>query len=478
MIRTSADFSGQNKKLNTLYRRAHEILFGSLSPFGDRDMLTEHPAGNSISLLSGILGAETLSSYDLPAALDCVMAFFVSRREDGRLASSIIAKDGQIAPKYEKLTNLCFIEEALGLFYLSKKKETPYLERLYRVLLDFDTYLWSQHNVSADGCLALLSAADAEEETYRFAPLKLVQSGKVHEVSPFPVESPELMALSYAVRVAIAECARLLGLSEDKAWLEKAAEVKSRLREVFWDENAQACFDRDYRGGAMEALTLGNLSLLYYGAADEEMAQAIMQHILNPKEFWTAMPLPTIAANQAASASKILSYRRAIRAFENYGQYSALTALGKKLLSAADGVFPVQFDPMTAAASGDDFMPAASAVLEFIKRFWGVYVEKDSICFGTLGAIGEEGSEYRFCWGGDEYVVQAEKETTAVYLSGKHLLTVTRGTRVFTDIFGLSPRVVNVVDETLDCIFVHKNRTYSFTLAPGEMWEETPSKKK
>ncbi len=495
MIRTSADFLSQDKKLNQLYRRACDVLCGSLSPFGDREMLTERPAGNRISLLSGILGAETLASYDLPAALDCVMAFFVSRREDGRLASAIVKKDEQIAPKYEKLTNLCFIDEAIGLFYLSKKKETPYLERLYRVLLDFDAYLWSQHNVGADGLLALLAETDAEEEgtPWRFAPLKLVQSGKVHEVSPFPIESPELMALAYAVREAIAECTRLLGLPDDKVWTEKAAEVKEKLREAFWNEEAAACFDRDYRGGSMEHLTLSCLSLLYYGAADEEMASEILQkHILNPDEFWTPMPLPTVAASSEhfvsekvpsfSGAARTLSYRRAIRALEKYGQYSTLTALGKKLLAATakDCVFPVQFDPMSGEATGysDDYMPAASAVLEFIKRFFGVYVEKDSLCFGTLGALGEEGSEYHFRWGGDEYVVHAEQETTAVYLSGKHLLTVTRGTRVFTDIFGNFPRVVNVTDEPLDCIFVHKNRTYSFTLAPNEMWQEKLQKKK
>ncbi len=489
MIRTSADFSAQDKKLNTLYQRASDILFGSLAPFGDRNMLTDSLSSHRISLLSGALGAETLSSYDLPAALDCIMAFFVSRRADGRLASSIVEKDGEILPKYEKLTNLCFIDEAIGLFYLSKKKETPYLERLYHVLLDFDTYLWSQHNVNADGCLALLSETDAEEggNARRFAPLKLVQSGEVHTVSPFPIESPELMALAHAVRTGIAECARLLGLSDDKAWLEKAEAVKFHLKEVFWDANAGTCFDRDYRGGAIESLTLGNLALLYYGAADEEMACAIMQkQILNPDAFWTEMPLPTVAAKEAGfaceRAARTLSYRRAIRALENYGQYSTLTALGKKLLTAVgrDGVFPVQYDPITAEPTGNvnDYMPAASAVLEFIKRFWGVYVERDSLCFGTLGAIGEEGSEYRFLWGGDEYVVRAEQETTAVYLSGKHLLTVTRGTRVFTDIFGNSPRVVNVTDEPLDCIFVHKNRTYSFTLAPNEMWQEKSQKKK
>lgn len=491
MIRTGAEFHSENKKLNMLYERAHGILMSSLKPFGERRLMTEAPEGNSISLFSGILGAQTLAYYDFSVALDCVTSFFVSRREDGRLASSIALKGEYIIPRYERLTGLCFAHEALEFFYLSKKKEVAYLERLYRMLVDLDTYLWKHYDLKSDGCLAILSATDAEEDGAlgRFAPLRLVQSGTMHNVPPFPIRAVELMAEAYAVRVALAECASLLGNGQQKSWADKAEAVRNTIREQFWFEGEGALFDRDYRGGAIEHLGVNVLAPLYYGAIDADMADKLMTlHVLNPEEFWGKMPLPTVAMNgkgfvNEASVgfngpSRSLTYRRAIRAFENYGFYSALAELGKRFLTAVSeqDLFPVQFDPVTGQATGLEagasYMPAASAVLEFIKRFFGVYVEKDSICFGTFATQSDETATYRFTWGSDEYRLVSERETVSAYVSGKHLFTVTGGTRVFTDWFGNSPRVVNATGETLDCIFVYRNRTYSFTLAPDEIWQE------
>lgn len=497
MIRTGAAFHSENKKLNMLYERAHGILMDSLKPFGERRLMTESPDGNSISLFSGILGAQTLSSYDFPAALDCVTSFFVSRREDGRLASSIVAKGEHIIPKYERLAGFCFAYEALEFFYLSKKKEVAYLERLYRMLVGFDAYLWKHYDLNGDGCLTILSATDAEEDGAlgRFAPLHLVQAGAMHDVPPFPIGAVDLMAEAYAVRAALAECADLLGNGEEKHWAEKAEAVRCTIREQFWFESAEALFDRDYRGGVIEHLGISTLAPLYYGAVDADIADKLMKrHILDPEEFWGKMPLPTVAMNDKGfmneksvgfnGPARSLTYRRAIRAFENYGYYSALAELGERFLSAMleSDVFPVQFDPMTGEATGLEagtaYMPAASAVMEFIKRFYGVYVAKDTMCFGTFGTQNDETATYKFTWGSDEYRLVSEKETVSAYVSGKHLFTVTGGTRVFTDWYGTSPRVVNVTGETLDCIFVYHNRTYSFTLAPDEIWQEPTSHKK
>ena len=243
----------------------------------------------------------------------------------------------------------------------------------------------------------------------------------------------------------------------------------------------------------MQSPTINNLSLMYYGIADGEMAKRLMEeHFLNPAEFWGEMPLPSVALNSPwlkkeeelgfCNLSHSLIYRRAIHALENYGYYAALTKLGKRFLAALESCngFPRGFDPRSGEPTSktEHYMPAASAALEFIKRFWGVAVDKETVCFGALGH--EEGvtSEYHFVWGGDEYTVQAEQETTSGFISGKHLFTVTSGTRVFTDIYGMSPRVVNVTDRTLDCVFVHRNHTYSFTLEPDGVWEGAAPLKK
>ncbi len=497
MIRTGAEFQSENKKLNMLYRKAHGILLDSFGFFGDRKLITGGIDSRRLSLVSDILGAETLASYDLMTALDSVMAFFVSRRSDGRLASALTAKGRAVIPEYDEIEGLSFIDEALSLFYLSKKKELGYLRSLYTVLSDYDAYLWSRHDMDETGLLALLSESDAVKEGAlgRFAPLRMVQAGGVHTVSPLPIESYALLSEDLAIVRVLAECAALLGNGKEKQWQDKGELLSQKLKENFWFDSMGAFFDRDYRGGVIDHVTVSNLLPLYYQAVEPQVAEALLEtQILNPERFWTAMPLPSVlpASHDCVTsdepnengASLTLSIRRAIRAFENYGAYTTVTELGRRFLEAVteEEVFPVQFDPIsgkpTGLAAGTENMLAASTALEFIKRFWGVHVERNALCFGTLGTAGDEISEYNFFWGSDIYSVRTERHTTSVFLTGKHLFTVTGGTRVFTDSFGMSPRVVNVTTRPIDCIFVYRNRTYSFSLEPNEVWREAPTKKK
>ena len=65
---------------------------------------------------------------------------------------------------------------------------------------------------------------------------------------------------------------------------------------------------------------------------------------MNPQEFWTKMPLPSVAANDPlfrnvttnnwSGQAEALTYQRAIRALENYGMYELIPQLGQKLMQA------------------------------------------------------------------------------------------------------------------------------------------------
>ncbi len=100
----------------------------------------------------------------------------------------------------------------------------------------------------------------------------------------------------------------------------------------------------------MDILLHNNIRVMDHGAFDQEMADRfIAHHMLNPKEFWTPMPLPSIAVNDAffrnnddndwSGQPEGLTYQRAIRAIENYGHYAELTMIGKKPMEAAGDRF-------------------------------------------------------------------------------------------------------------------------------------------
>ncbi len=488
MIRTGVSFSTTDRKLQHLYDSAKDTLFASVKDFGNRKILTDAPNCDTATLNYTPMVAQTLADYDADIAMDSVRAFLVTLRRDGRMPCSLTAHGNNIIPNYDILTGFCFAEEAVKLCHLVKNKHSSYAKRLYEALCQFDEYLWTRHDLNANGCLEIFEEKDSEEGVgaARFMPITMMISGAERSVSPFPVEPFDLMGEAYSIRLALSELADMLGDKEQaEAWRAKAMAVAEKVRGYLWLGSFNACFDRDYRGSIISTMTVNNLYLLYYGVATPMMADAIMKHhIMNPKEFWTPMPLPSVARSHSAydgendnpfrGHPRATTYRRALRAFEKYRYFSATTALGEKLLEkvTAGCVFPTAFDTVTGEPlytdKQDRYAPTASAVLEFIKRFYGVYADRDNICFGCLGH-GNETSEYSFTWGNDVYRTLTEGNTITADINGKRLFTITAGTRVFTDIYGMSMRVANVTSEPIDCICVTRNQTYSLRLEPNEI---------
>jgi len=488
VIHTSVSFSATDKKLGRLYESARDTVLGSIKDFDNRKLLTDSPTSDTITLNYSLMTAETLADYDPDIAIDSVRAFLVTLRKDGRLASSLTYRGGAVHPSYEVLTGLSFAEEAVKLCYLVKNKNSPYSKHLYETLCQFDEYLWARHDLNANGRLEIFEERETEEGvgSGRFPPLRMTLSGAERTVSPFPVETFDLMAEAFCIRHALAELADMLGKRDEaEMWRQKADSAAKKVSSFLWLSGFHACFDRDYRGGIINTLSVSNLFLLYFGAATPFMAEALIKHhILNPQEFWTPMPLPTVALNHAlfdqsnefSGNPRGATYRRAIRAFEKYGYYSALTEMGQKLLDATKdkNCFPVSFDYMTGEPQNTDqeshYAPTASAVLEVIKRFYGVYADRDTLCWGCLGHENAS-SEYCFTWGNDTYRVEIEDGTTTGSINGERIFSVTGGTRVFTDVHGSALRVVNATSETIDCICVCRNRTYSLKLDPDEVKE-------
>lgn len=488
MIRTGVSFITTDKKLQRLYDSAKDTIFDSIKDFGNRKILTDAPSSDTATLNYTPMVAETLADYDADIAMDSVRAFLVTLRRDGRMPCALTRSGNNIIPSYDILTGFSFAEEAVKLCHLVKNKHSSYAKRLYEALCQFDEYLWTRHDLNANGCLEIFEEKDAEEGegAARFMPITMMIGGTERSVSPFPVETFDLMGEAYSIRLALSELADMLGNKEQAdAWRTKAMAVAEKIQGYLWLGSFNACFDRDYRGSIISTMTVNNLYLLYHGAATPMMADAIMKHhILNPKEFWTPMPLPSVALSHAAydgqnknpfrGHPRATTYRRALRACEKYCYFSVATEIGKKLLERVvdECVFPTQFDTITGTPIGTDtqdrYAPTASAVLEFIKRFYGVYADRENICFGCLGHQ-DQSSEYCFTWGNDVYRTLTEEDTVTADINGKRLFTITAGTRVFTDIYGMSMRVANVTSEPIDCICVTRNQTYSLHLEPNEI---------
>lgn len=114
-----------------------------------------------------------------------------------------------------------------------------------------------------------------------------------------PVESPDLNTYLYLQMDVLARIAAVIGERQDVTmWERKASRLLKLMIEKSW--NAQAGIFNAYRQGApIDVLTPFNLFPLITGRLPRHITRRLVEHIQRREEFWTAFPLPTVAANQA-----------------------------------------------------------------------------------------------------------------------------------------------------------------------------------
>ena len=178
----------------------------------------------------------------------------------------------------------------------------------------------------------------------------------------------------------------------------------------------------------------------------------IKKAILNEKEFWTKMPLPSVSVsdplyrgdenNNWSGQAQALTYQRAITALENYGYYSLIPKLGRKLFEAIgeDCIFVQQYDPFTmkpslegVSGNQDAYGPAMLAVLEYISRMYGVVALRDRLIWSS---VKESTGYYEQHLNGHVYKLEHVKEKAYAFIDERQIGCFDRGVRLETDFEG------------------------------------------
>jgi hypothetical protein len=365
-----------------------------------------------------------------------------------------------------------------------------YLQALYQSFELYDNYLWKYRDSDGNGCLETWGVTDTGEDhasKFEGTDIKWHWPGETPPTQDavFPVESMDMMSYSYDARITLAKISALTGNGLEKEWYEKAKKVQDKIRSYLWDETKGACYDRNCRNEVMPTLVHNNLRAMYYGSFTQEMADRfVKEHLMNPKEFFTPFPLPSIAVNDPlfrnvsennwSGQPEGLTYQRAIRALENYGYYSEITLFGEKLINNVGkrNTFPQQFDPFTGefseADSRTEYGPTALSVLEYISRFYGVHVQFDEIYWGALGRDKQE-INYTQYWDGDAFSVQTKEGATTGSINGKEIFRVSNGVRVVTDWQGSMIKIVNIKDIPLKVHYVVAGKEQTILLKPNQV---------
>lgn len=539
--KTGVSFHTSDVDLQRLYDAAESKVLGSVVQFTPRmRVLVEGGGYQNAWLETQPMGGEMMAKRNLELALNNQTIFMLAQRADGRLPGMVISgetarmrgfdkqpPEGMIwMPEHDLLADFemfqgyCFPDPAWRMYFWTGK-DRAYLTRLYNALEKHDAYLWRTRDSDGDGVLETWCIWDTGEDgstrlirrnvpsrwPFDYPPAgdklpdpqvpanfksywlehhlgKLLPPTREQVMVPFA--SMDVMAYSYQGRAVLAKIARELGNGREAFWQQQAEDVRQRLIKALWDSSRSACFDRDRTGKRLDELIHNNLRCMWYGIFTQEMADAFLQrHLLNPAEFWTPVPLVSIAANDPmyenvpgnnfSGQPQGLTFQRAIRALENYGHHAEVTLIGQKLLPVLirNGcTFPQQLDALTGAPSGpkpDGYGPMILAALEYISRMNGIHLDVAShhVWWSAL-----DGADFTYTqrWGGRVWTLTATKGVFTASLNGKELLSCTRGVRVVTDLDGNVREIVGIAPGTQNLLVQIAGDRSELIVKPNQVW--------
>jgi hypothetical protein len=537
-VKTEVSFQTTDKELQKLFDTAVAKANANLVQFTpSMQVLVEGAEYPNAWIETQPMGGEMFARHNVQVALNNQVVFMLGQRKDGRFPGMVIAGDTSIKngwdkkppeshiwyPKhhlsasFEMFQGYCFPEPAWRMYFWAGK-DKAYLQQLYTALEAHDAYLWRTRDSNGDGILETWCVWDTGEDDCsrlirRGAPSRWPfekppgAKGVPNAQSPkrgywfggykddrmptpdevlVPFASMDIMAYSYSGRVALAKISRELGNGKEAHWRALAEEVRRRLVDKLWVEDRHACFDIDRNGNRLKELVHNNLRCMWYGVFTQKMADAfIKHHLLNPDEFWTPVPLVSIAVNESlfvkghrndwSGPPQGLTYQRAMGALENYGHYAEVTLLGRKLLPVLirNGCkFTQQLDPFTGEPSGrDGYGPMILAALGYLNRMHGIHldVEHGRVWWSGLTDGGRDFTRSQR-WGDTTWLLECKGGQLRATVNGKEVFTSTAGARIVTDLDGKLIEVVGIDPDQRQVTVKALSKEWKLTVGPNQAY--------
>lgn len=132
----------------------------------------------------------------------------------------------------------------------------------------------------------------------------------------------------------LAQMANILNLPQDYAfYLDEYEEMRQLINKHLWNEREGFYFDRHWDGRFSSRKAASNFYPLLARIPDQRRAQALIRHLLNPKEFWGDYVLPTISRDDPLFKDQQY-WRGTIWPPTNYLVYQGLKAYGFDAVAA------------------------------------------------------------------------------------------------------------------------------------------------
>lgn len=506
---TGVEFTCEASWLKDLFDRCEQYCEHNTAVFTDKPVLREGSDYDGVWLETQPMGGEMYAKRNMECALNNQLIFMENQRKSGRLPGMIKFEEPFLMQvSYDWLQGFCFPIPAFKMYYLIGR-DRDYLLKLYDTLKSFDEYLWAYRDSDGDGCLESFCTWDTgEDNSMRFTRFGVKDGGWGGEDAPYgmgmlPYESMDVMSYSCQARSVLADISELLENGEDSTWHRMAQDVRAKIRSYLWIEEKNACYDRDCNNQFMDVLIHNNLRCMYYGSFDQYMADRfIRHHMLNPDEFWTYIPLPSIAVNDPCFTNinfnnwggqvMGLTYQRAIQALEQYGHAAEIRMLGKKWIALlrdkkklVQQYNPFDGTPCVTRSEGlappgeeterykdvttlgpEGYGPTILAALEYISLLCGVNIAFEKITWSAVRNW--PCSSYTQKLFGHSYRLDQNGRTMTAAMDGRELFTCSCGIQAVTDLNGTLLSVSGIEETEVLLHIKTTNGQFEATVQPNQ----------
>jgi hypothetical protein len=389
-------FTTANARWQAAYDKALTVLAGNVQvmPYVSKPVLIEGSVYRGIWQECGPHEALVYRKFRPDVARNSHLTFFELQRADGQLPANnkvVETGFGQIQMVVPIAATAWELAQATG--------DDELLRSGYTACGAWDGWLMRYRNTRGTGLVEGFCTYDTgHDNSPRWAGLPNQCPNKDarthHPIAALPRLCPDLSATVYSGRIALAAMARALGkTAEADRWTEQAAAIRAVILQRLWSDEDAAFYDRDpqdrfvrIRGDILTRLAGEHVP-------DQTMFDRMWDRNLgNPKAFWTAYPLPSIAAddprfvrpivaNSWGGPSQALTALRAGRWFDHYGRSAEFTHMMDRWCEAIqqDMTFRQQIDPVTGAfTAGADmpqYSPCALVMIDYTWRLIGVREE-------------------------------------------------------------------------------------------------------
>jgi hypothetical protein len=468
--RQHPEFRTANTRWQTAYDRALAVLAANVQvlPRYNKPVLIEGANYAGIWMECGPHEALVYRKFRPDVARNSHLVFFALQRPDGQLPANNKVSEtgfGQIQMVVPIAATAWELARSTG--------DDELLRAAYGACSAWDDWLMKYRNTRGTGLVEGFCTYDTGHDNsprWNGIPPQCPDKDakKYPPIPTLPRLCPDLSATVYGARVAISAMAKALGKSaEADRWAERADEIRRLILSRLYVADDAAFYDLDAQNHFVKIRCDILSRVCSERVPDQRLFDDLWAHqIHNPKAFWPAYPLPSVALddpmfvrpiprNSWGGASQALTALRAGRWFDHYGRSAEFGAMMDHWCDAlqADTSFRQQLDPLSGefTKGGEpNYSPAALVMLDYTWRLAGVREEGDSLEWNVRpGHPASQSALFRMRTdSGRTAELKYDRRGAELRLGGKVLGRIDSGSaRLVTDAAGVPKALIGIGEQ-------------------------------